>query len=409
MSWLPVLILVVLILFLIELYFFKRIKFSLRSFFKGRNDKQYKIFRNTVLLAVNLYPFLLIIAWTYTSITGNRIPAPQNFFFDYLIVYPFWFCVLVLLQCVIYFFAADIITFMVQLVYKKNREKFRLYKSGYILAILAFFCLYVPVRIVYDYYTVSVRTITYEKRSVPGVLENFRIVFVSDLQADRYTDRERLQHFVNKINSANPDLVLFAGDFITSTPAYIQTAAEYAGRINSPYGIYSCIGDHDNWAYRDDTKRSIREISDALSKRQIKMINNGNEIIMIDSARICITFVTNTYEQTIEKSTLGKLTRINDDCDLKIFLTHQPRQFLLDEAIKKNYDLFLAGHTHGGQLTLLVPFLELSPTKIETRYQRGDFRFGNLLMVVTRGLGMSLAPIRYNSTPEVSVIELKSG
>ncbi|GAB4287530.1 MAG: metallophosphoesterase [Ignavibacteriaceae bacterium] len=309
----------------------------------------------------------------------------------------------------IYYFAADIITFMVQLVYKKNREKFRLYKSGYILAILAFFCLYVPVRIVYDYYTVSVRTITYEKRSVPGVLENFRIVFVSDLQADRYTDRERLQHFVNKINSANPDLVLFAGDFITSTPAYIQTAAEYAGRINSPYGIYSCIGDHDNWAYRDDTKRSIREISDALSKRQIKMINNDNEIIMIDSARICITFVTNTYEQTIEKSTLGKLTRINDDCDLKIFLTHQPRQFLLDEAIKKNYDLFLAGHTHGGQLTLLVPFLELSPTKIETRYQRGDFRFGNLLMVVTRGLGMSLAPIRYNSTPEVSVIELKSG
>jgi predicted MPP superfamily phosphohydrolase len=70
--------------------------------------------------------------------------------------------------------------------------------------------------------------------------------------------------------------------------------------------------------------------------------------------------------------------------------------------------LFLAGHTHGGQITMLFPFLHLSPTRFETKYQRGDFHFGSMLMIVTRGLGMSLAPIRYNSTPEVTLIILKN-
>ena len=69
---------------------------------------------------------------------------------------------------------------------------------------------------------------------------------------------------------------------------------------------------------------------------------------------------------------------------------------------------------HGGQITFVFPFIQLTPTMFETKYTRGDFWFVNpdkavssMLLVVTRGLGMSLAPIRYNSTPEVTLITLK--
>ena len=75
---------------------------------------------------------------------------------------------------------------------------------------------------------------------------------------------------------------------------------------------------------------------------------------------------------------------------------------------KNHFDLYLCVHTHGGQLSLVFPFIQLSPTLIETKYIQGDFWFGDMLMVVTRGLGMSLAPIRYNSTPEITLITLKS-
>jgi len=43
---------------------------------------------------------------------------------------------------------------------------------------------------------------------------------------------------------------------------------------------------------------------------------------------------------------------------------------------------------------------------IETKYIRGNFWFGDMLMIVTRGLGMSLAPVRYNSTPEITLIKI---
>jgi hypothetical protein len=192
-----------------------------------------------------------------------------------------------------------------------------------------------------------------------------------------------------------------AGDVITGSPDYINSSAEYIGKIKSKYGVYTCVGDHDNWAYRFDNPRSLREITQALAKKNVQMINNDTLSIHVDNSIIGITFVTNTYVERINETKLENVASLNKIADLKIFLTHQPRQNLLDKAIEKNFDLFLAGHTHGGQITFLFPFYNLSPTLSETTYMRGDFRFDNLLMIVTRGLGMSLAPIRYNSTPEI--------
>jgi predicted MPP superfamily phosphohydrolase len=96
----------------------------------------------------------------------------------------------------------------------------------------------------------------------------------------------------------------------------------------------------------------------------------------------------------------------NNDGDLKIFLTHQPQPYLIESGQKNNFDLLLAGHTHGGQITFVFPFVQLTPTMLETSYIRGDFWFNSMLMIVSRGLGMSLAPVRYNSTPEITLINL---
>jgi predicted MPP superfamily phosphohydrolase len=277
-----------------------------------------------------------------------------------------------------------------------------------VLGISAFFIFYVPLRIIYDYNSVSIRIKEYKVKNLPKDLENFKITFIADVQADRYTDPKRLFRFISKVNATHPDLVLIAGDVITSTPDYIKTAAEYIGKIKSVYGIYSCVGDHDNWAYREDTKRSVREITEALDKYNVEMINNGRKVIKVGNAEIEITFITNTYVETINDSELDNLTDDKADYDLKIFLVHQPRQRLVDQTLKHGYNLFLAGHTHGGQITFLFPFFNLTPTLFETKYVRGDFEFGKMLMIVTRGLGMSLVPLRYNSTPEVTLIVLEN-
>ena len=223
-----------------------------------------------------------------------------------------------------------------------------------------------------------------------------------------------MENFVKIVNSLNPDLVLIARDLITTGPNYIDISAKQVGRLKAKYGVYSCIGDHDNWAFRNDSKRSISEITDALLKNNVEMIDNGKRYINIDGSSIGITFVTNTYVETVQPKLLDTLTS-NSNGDLKIFLTHQPRPHLIEAARKNDFDLYLAGHTHGGQISFVFPFVQLTPTLFETKYIQGDFWFDDLpasgsqagmLLIVTRGLGMSIAPLRYNSTPEITLIKI---
>ena len=154
-------------------------------------------------------------------------------------------------------------------------------------------------------------------------------------------------------------------------------------------------------------KRSLREVEAAMKNAGVPMIDDENRIIKVDSAKIKISFVKNTYMDKAPNGILDTLARDSTKYDMKIFLVHQPRQRLIDFAVKHNYNLYLCGHTHGGQMTFLFPFYNISPTMIETPYMRGNFKFNNMLMIVTRGLGMSIAPIRYNSTPEITEIVLK--
>lgn len=407
MSFTLRLVIVALISFVIQLYFIAGITGSLKTAFPGINRKRLKIIVWSVLIYANLYLIIALFYLIYNQFSASRAVFPPPFkSFDYIIQFPFWIYILIVVQSILFYAIIDIFRFIAVLFSKNLNSKLKFHFAAARLIIVLFFIIYVPIRTYYDYSTVSTRVVEYNKEGLPERLHNFKIVLIADVQADRYTDETRLNRYIEAVNNINPDLVLIAGDVITSTPDYIDVAAEQLGKIQSKHGVFSCVGDHDNWAYRQDTERSLREIKAALISQNVRMIDNEKIILPVDSTRIGVTFITNTYVERIEKEIIDSLTNHADGEDLRIFLTHQPREFLIEQARDSNYDLFFAGHTHGGQLTFFFPFINLTPTLIETRYVKGDFRFGDMLAIVNRGLGMSLAPIRYNSSPEVTVIVL---
>lgn len=395
----------VVILFLLEYYFLRKVNRTFKTLYPYYSFKKKKLIIYSFLVLLNLYPAILIINAVYAAITKQSVAFPQNIFADYLLLYPFWILIILILQVSVLFLFVDMLKLILYPIYKKHKEKLYRLQTKIFLALTLFFAVYIPARVIYDYNTVDVRNVDFKKNDLPNELEGFKIAFISDVQADRYTDEKRLKRYIDEINETKPDLVLIAGDVITSTPDYIETAAKFIGKIKSRYGIYSCVGDHDNWAYRQDYVRSLREVEKALWDFNVEMLDNQLRFINIDSTRIGITFITNTYVSDISETTLRNLAESNK-AEFKIFLTHQPREFLINSAVKNNYDLFLAGHTHGGQITLLFPFIQLTPTLFETSYIKGDFYFNRMLAVVCRGLGMSLAPVRYNSTPEIVIITL---
>lgn len=397
----------VVVLFLLEYYFTRKVNRVFKTLFPAYSVKKKKIIIYSFLILLNLYPLILIFNAVYAAITKQSVAFPENIFADYLLLYPFWVLIILILQVSALFFFIDLLKLIFYPLYKKHKEKLYRIQVKIFLALTLFFIIYIPARIVYDYNTVDVRAVLYEKKNLPKELNGFKIAFISDVQADRYTDGARLKRYVDKINEQKPDIVLIAGDVITSTPDYIETAANYIGKIKSKYGTYSCVGDHDNWAYRKDYVRSLREVEKALIDHNVEMIDNELRYFELDSTRIGVSFITHNYVTDISETTLRNIASSNKS-DFKIFLTHQPQEFLINSAVKYNYDLFLAGHTHGGQITLVFPFIQLTPTLVETRYIKGDFYFNNMLAVVCGGLGMSLAPVRYNSTPEIIIITLQN-
>jgi len=395
------------ILFAAEFYFINRLNFATKYFFPKFYDKSYRLVRKIFLIWINLYPLFLIFLFTYFGITGSYLTSPENWIVDYFLIYPFWIAFILMIQCFLFIIPLHLLKLLASTIFKSRTEYFAKAFSVLTFIIVGFFILYIPIRVIYDYNTVDIREVKYEKKNLPAPLENFRIGFISDLQADHYTDKSRLQKFIDKVNSLNPDLILIAGDLITTGPDYIKLSGEEVGKLKAKYGVYSCVGDHDNWAYRNDYAKSVAEVEASLYANNVLMIDNGIRTVTVDSSEINITFITNTYVQTVPTKILDSLTS-NNTGDFKILLAHQPQQFIIDAAKKNNYNLYLAGHTHGGQITFVFPFIQLTPTMFETSYTKGNFWFGDMLLIVTRGLGMSLAPIRYNSTPEVTLITLNN-
>ncbi|MBT8387639.1 MAG: metallophosphoesterase [Ignavibacteria bacterium] len=401
------LLITVALLTVVEIYFIKKLGLAVKNLFPAFHQNQHKIIKRIFFIWMNIYPIVLIAVFVYFAITSEYITQPSNWIIDYLVIYPFWIGFILMVQTAIYFLIVDLIKLIAYPLIKKHKAVFVKWQTVFILVLISFFTVYIPARVIYDYNEVSVREVEFKKEILPQSLNNFKIAFISDIQADHYTDEGRLENFINIVNSLNPDLVLIAGDLITTGPEHIDLSAEQVGKLKAQHGVYSCIGDHDNWAYRNDTPRSIIEIVEALLKKNVEMVDNGDRYINIDGASIGITFVTNTYVESVQPNILDTLSSSNNG-DVKIFLTHQPRPHLIEAARKNDFDLYLAGHTHGGQISFVFPFIQFTPTLFETKYIQGDFRFDDMLMIVTRGLGMSIAPIRYNSTPEVTLIVLNN-
>ncbi len=403
MSFALRIILAFLIIFLVEFYFMRKIVNAIIVFFPKANTKKIKRITRIITAYINIYPLYLVIAWFLSSQT--RVDLPDTIWLHYFIVYPFWAGILIIIQSILILLLFDLLRIILFPFFKKYRERINSYSRKFTFILVSFFILYVPGRIIYDYYTVSIRIKEFNVADLHRDLQELKIIFISDLQADKYTDRARLENYIEKVNSTNPDLVLIAGDLITSTPNYINLAAEMVGNIKSKYGVYTCVGDHDHWSYREDTQKSVREMTRALARYNIKMVDNDKIDLRIGSSVTRLSFVTNTYVNRLTGNALDTLLN-NNGYNLRILIVHQPGDSLIAKAESYNYNLFLAGHTHGGQVTFLFPYLKISPTMFETQYMRGDFYFDNMLMIITRGLGMSLVPFRYNSTPEITVIIL---
>jgi predicted MPP superfamily phosphohydrolase len=347
-----------------------------------------------VILLLNLLPIVIL----YLYQTGNgsdlfllktTVRKP-----DYLFTYPFWFGLILVVEILPYFLSLEILNGIFRFIPGIQWGKWIHWRALLYLIVSGFFAIYVGIRMYVDTTRVRLNEVEINVENLPPALENLDVTFVSDIQVDRYTQDGKLNRFKNQLKEADSDMLLFAGDLVTSGEYFITRANELLCEANAPLGRFACMGDHDFWA------NPVR-IASGLSSCGWTFLQNQHRVLEHNGSKILITGITYIYSRRISPAGLRELLGGAPDADLKICLVHQPSNMVIRAAKEYGYHLVLAGHTHGGQVVFRPFGIPLTPSRFESTYFSGYGEYEGMPVFVTNGVGLTLAPVRYQAPAEV--------
>ena len=226
-------------------------------------------------------------------------------------------------------------------------------------------------------------------------LKKLKIIMVSDIHLGLVVDNKRLTVMVNKINELNPDIVLIPGDIIDSSlgPFVKQNMSDNFKRLKSKYGVYACLGNH------DEMGRSVEEIVKTFKASGINVLRD--KAILINNSFYVIgrDDISQESQTKIKRKDLSDIIKDLDKSRPLILMDHQPRDFA--DTQKNGIDLQVSGHTHRGQL---FPANLITNLIFEIDY--GYLQKDNSNFIVSSGYGTWGPPIRIGSRSEIVEIDI---
>ena len=218
-----------------------------------------------------------------------------------------------------------------------------------------------------------------------------RLIQISDLHCDKKPRNE--VKLVRLINEMKPDIIVFTGDSI-NTSAALERFKETMKNLNAPLAKFAVDGNIDIWYWSklDLFGGTGFEVLDA---NIVELQKNGESFY--------ISGVSCRYP-----TAFGDVLKNVPEDRFSIFLYHYPD--LIEDLHNLNVDLYLAGHTHGGQVALPFYGALITLSKFGKKYEAGSYTVGKTMLYVNRGIGMegSHAPrVRFFARPEITVFDIK--
>ncbi len=345
-----------------------------------------------VLLLMSFY--LLPAAAFIHYLTGGEPYLPS---YPHFLIYWFWFGFIFSFQLLTLAIILDLLKTVLNFTTKISDERLYSIYSKLLLAGAVILLSYTGIKARYDTTQIDIEYTNVELADIPNAFEGFRIVHISDLQADEFTGRQNIANYIQKVNKLRPDLVIFTGDLISYGTDFIEMAARELSEVEADYGLYAVIGDHDYWA-------GVSNIKSAYQKYHINLLQNENTVISVKGDSLLLTGITEVYDEQINSDSLRALASAYEDIPFEIMAVHQANTDVIKIAQNYNYEILLGGHTHGGQIRVPFMFMHFSAPAMETDYLSGSFWLNSLLLNVNNGLGFTLAPVRYDAQPSISVL-----
>lgn len=262
---------------------------------------------------------------------------------------------------------------------------------------------------VYAYYQNNFLTVTHydiSDEKIPKGFNGFTIAQVSDFHN---TNSKKLQEDVlTELKCINPDIIVITGDYIDSRKTDTALALSYAEKLLGIAPVYMSAGNHEAACVYDypPFEKNMLALGIKVLRNECEAIEKHGQLISIlgiDDPLFIADYDADKYEKTDKV-----IDSINYDKNIfTVTLSHRPEIFGV--YVENKQDLVLSGHAHGGQFR--IPFIGglYTPTEgLFPKYSEGIHEESDTTMIVSRGIGSSVFPIRLNNRPELVIITLKS-
>lgn len=241
----------------------------------------------------------------------------------------------------------------------------------------------------------ELNTITLTEDNLPNGFDGFQIAHVSDLHDAQIGENNA--DLIQMLKDAKPDIIAITGDIVDCRRTDISRSLEFAAQAVQIAPCYYVEGNHETSLQEGD----FALLMNGLKKLGIQVLEE-DQMLPLEKNGERIWLVGHTWSEEKYTGDFNHLT------GYKVLLAHQPMDF--SSYVEAGFDLVLSGHSHGGQIRLpLIGGLYTPDEGLLPEYDGGLFSRGNTDMVVSRGIGNSAFPLRFNNRPEVLLIVLQRG
>ena len=271
---------------------------------------------------------------------------------------------------------------------------------------------------------------------LPEAFDGYKLTQISDIHSGSFDNKEKIEYAVDLINKQKSDVILFTGDIVNAIAEEMDPWIDTFKRMEAKDGMYSILGNHDYgyYAYRDQKEIDLNHEKMEKVHKDIgfDLLLNDKRTLERNGEKLHILGVENwgASRHFPKRGSLRAASKDVVDGEFNILLSHDPSHFdykemeirekekkdpevITDEPniinFEKKIQLTLAGHTHGMQFGIEIPFFNIKWSPAKYRYPRwaGLYEEAGKYLHVNRGFGVLAFPGRVGIWPEITVIELK--
>lgn len=236
--------------------------------------------------------------------------------------------------------------------------------------------------------------------NLPRDLQGLRIAQLTDIHLSPYLTEQEFAPAIGIANEFRPHVTVITGDLITRPGDPLDACLRQLARLRAEAGVFGCMGNHEHYA------RTMEYTEQEGARLGMTFLRHRSVPLRFGAATLHVAGL--DYQEMHRPYLVGFESFLQRGPEtVNLLLQHNPDVFPV--AAQQGWDITLAGHTHGGQVT--VEYLEqyVNAARFFTPFVNGTYERGGRLLYVSEGIGTVGLPARLGTEAEVTLVTLARG